>query len=105
MSDAELDAIEARADDVTPEPWEILALVAEVRRLRAQVAGHAERAGWQPIDTAPRDKELLLGWANDPDIMIGCCGYGQWGEVNRVGQIDAFDPQPTHWQPLPAPPP
>ena len=48
---------------------------------------------WQPIETAPRNKWLLL-WNEDA---------GYW-----VGQIainfDPGEPEATHWMPLPAPP-
>lgn len=65
---------------------------------------------WQPIDTAPRDRtRVLLGWLGNPRVALGFYGpkistygvnYGDaWGWGERWdGQ---FEPQPTHWQPLP----
>ena len=57
---------------------------------------------WQPIETAPKDQEILLasrrgrfdprGW----EIRIG-----QW-LINRFPFVGSG--QPTHWAPLPFPP-
>jgi len=65
---------------------------------------------WQPIETAPKDgatTPALLAWEGVAGIDIG------WLEEGRPsGGADAwfgshgtaFDPQPTHWMPLPEPP-
>lgn len=86
-------------------------------------------AGWQPIDTAPKDgSRILLGrnfgetsvviegwWQNEeddgPDYMGADGGFVDH-EFNRFMPGRSFgNPayrqsgcQPTHWQPLPSPP-
>ena len=61
-------------------------------------------SGWQPIETAPKDgTRVILGNPNNP--------YGEWpfmGEFDagkwRI-HIDGQTIDPTHWMPLPEPPP
>lgn len=69
--------------------------------------------GWQPIETAPRDKHLLLYGTQLP-----CEGINMAGPVHFTGYWDAIDEawcstgstwtgpfyEPTHWMPLPRPP-
>ena len=57
---------------------------------------------WQPIETAPLHEDLLL-WC-EGDILKGykltfgwCVGFDR--------EDDAIYVNPTHWQPLPTPPP
>lgn len=68
---------------------------------------------WQPIETAPRDKHVLLYGTMRENSQIGCSGpivfTGYWGEIDGAWCSTGttfggpfFDP--THWQPLPAPP-
>lgn len=76
-------------------------------------------AEWQPIETAPRDGtciwifggilegEISRGWANDEGTKAYCSGgHGlpEWILPDTVGyQVVCHDP--THWMPIPAPPP
>lgn len=68
----------------------------------------ADRAGWQPIETAPKDGTYILAWDGfgygvvcwDPDLA-GTEAPSQWALYNRFA-TDAL--VPTHWQPLPASP-
>jgi hypothetical protein len=56
--------------------------------------------GWRPIETAPKDgtRVLLHGhWAND---HIGDFRFGYWFTDDGT-QLN----HPTHWLPLPLPPP
>jgi hypothetical protein len=60
----------------------------------------ADRAAWQPIETAPRSGEVVLLWA--PDFDRPRTG---WTYANDPWQdIRDSNAEPTHWRPLPAPP-
>jgi hypothetical protein len=73
---------------------------------------------WQPIDTAPKDGTIVLGyfdnddetffmseimWIKSDEWFIGSAsaplGPSQWFSLLRQGIVI-----PTHWMPLPAPP-
>lgn len=68
----------------------------------------ALRAGWQPIETAPRDgTQVLATWGytwevNRPHVEV--CETGEEGIW--FYSYDGHSPQvpPTHWMPLPEPP-
>lgn len=57
---------------------------------------------WQPIETAPKDEEILI-FQPEPQY-IGkvhwCVGLPGWWHSNEV----PYTPQPTHWMPLPKEP-
>ena len=72
-------------------------------------AGLSERdAGWQPIEDAPRDGTMILGWCRSLGRHIVYWGaqpehnpHATWISATcRINHID----KPTHWRPLPAPP-
>jgi hypothetical protein len=57
---------------------------------------------WQPIETAPKDGTHLLGYAPEFEHQPICTieysvRYKNWWSIGNCCQ-------PTHWQPLPAPP-
>ena len=56
---------------------------------------------WLPIDSAPKDGTEVLGW--DPRlgvrVVFAIGGADDWVEVSECRSVN-----PTHWQPLPAPP-
>jgi hypothetical protein len=60
---------------------------------------------WQPIETAPRDRTLILCWATcvegPPDYCLS--SYRPSLGFNRY-DIDENLWSPTHWMPLPKPP-
>jgi hypothetical protein len=67
---------------------------------------------WQPISTAPKDKDILLscyypGWGYEPPsshVAIGFWGnsYGKGCWVNE-SHYPFESTTPTHWMPLPEP--
>lgn len=85
----------------------------EVLGLMGRVAETMMLAGWQPIETAPRDgTDILLGcatWAR-PELGQWSVATAYWstdggsyedGEVARTSdEVDS----PTHWRPLPCNP-
>lgn len=79
----------------------------------------AEAAAWQPIETAPKMKTILLFAVTDVDergvVRNWKMATGSWhtGYENTESytpwewnghQLRVFDIQPTHWYPLPQPP-
>lgn len=64
--------------------------------------GKRDAVRWQPIETAPINKDVLLycpyrGIANEERIELGCAV----SEHNSAGSIHSWA---THWMPLPQPP-
>lgn len=93
---------------------------------RVIAGAEAYLAGWQPIETAPKDGtpiDLWLGNDEDPHRRTDCywgrphheCGeYGSYCDNCPPDRDMWCDPlsggyeedlAPTHWMPLPAPPP
>lgn len=60
-------------------------------------------AGWQPIETAPDNTPVLVYW---PDPMGDIAEVMAKMEGEWTGTMTLINPHvnPTHWQPLPAPP-
>jgi hypothetical protein len=59
---------------------------------------------WEKIETAPKDKAILLGCQNHPQWVT--CGYWEnayWtdGSVASWGYQEVVKLNPTHWMPLP----
>lgn len=70
-----------------------------------------EQAGWQPIETAPKDETHILLWRpNGNSRHLPVIGfYSSWNRWWTTGEVDRFHDHvplwaPTHWMPLPAPP-
>ena len=61
---------------------------------------------WQPIETAPKDQEILVytrPWG--PIVASFSEEFGEWLSRMQVPvSIKEKDELPTHWQPLPAAP-
>jgi hypothetical protein len=78
-----------------------------------EVSDHSEMAvaGWQPIDTAPKDGTEILGYWHKPisywrTEFIAWQRRHFWDKPGTEGWFDRNDePFPaTHWMPLPPPP-
>lgn len=70
--------------------------------LAKMVADERRHAGspWRPIATAPKDGTAILGWwFNECMIVDWCVVVERWGSTHD-GE-DMFEPEPTHWMPLP----
>jgi hypothetical protein len=68
---------------------------------------------WQPIETAPKDKYILLycsrfgiirGKWSDEQYAKTPRPYWRHDKTDLYGIRDTRDDQPTHWMPLPNPP-
>jgi len=68
---------------------------------------------WQPIETAPKDGTPILIWqpdkaarfASDFDDLRYAIGYWRTDGRESWGNRNSSEVCPTHWQPLPLPPP
>ena len=63
---------------------------------------------WQPIETAPRDKRVLIWsgqemycahWSRNPMTRDVAWSVAEWGTEGEQALVKA-----THWMPLPEPP-
>jgi hypothetical protein len=65
----------------------------------------AERDGWQPIETAPKDgTEIVAHDAATGTSHVTCWIHGGWHDPDSHYYSEAPDFVPTHWRPLPKPP-
>lgn len=91
----------------------------DVRRFAADLEAYYKETrpadAWRPISEAEKDKDYegAAGWHSSPVqlAVIGrCLGEGFWHHswnywcYNGSDDSEIYDPQPTHWQPLPQPP-
>lgn len=66
-------------------------VIARVKALEAD-------KGWRPIETAPKDEDVLIAAAHIPEsVGRASCENGEWYKWPYLSQ-------PTHWMPLPEPP-
>lgn len=68
---------------------------------------HEQRGGvseWQPIETAPKNEVMFLGYIPHSSGGYICCFY--WNKKLKQWQnnIDGGCDMPTHWMPLPKAP-
>ena len=54
---------------------------------------------WQPLETAPQDKEVLGLWGNDYCILR--CSSGDWFADYEWKVYPSSSSSPCLWQPLP----
>ena len=71
---------------------------------QAAAAWNQHRA-WQSIETAPRDGTKFLAWDGDELLIAWWCDGGRWISDNLQQYHPGEYENPTHWQPLPSPPP
>lgn len=70
--------------------------------LRAALAecGAVIEQGWQPLDTAPRDRSpVQIAHEYDDGVSIGAFYNNGWWKILGGDFV-----KPTHWRPLPAGP-
>jgi hypothetical protein len=62
---------------------------------------------WQPIETAPKDADVLLLFAEGWGVQPGYWDEHRWlcVETQDLTGGSMGDSGPTHWMPLPDPPP
>ena len=77
----------------------------ELRRLRTLEArlDDSDANGWQPIETAPKNKPVIgFSQIDDHNVTRILC----WDEDDGgwFSQPGAYQYEPTHWRPLPVPP-
>lgn len=82
--------------------WKVIkAALAELAELRAE-------RKWRPIETAPRDGKIIIGFAvMDTDTGIWqqrLISWNQYHEEPHWVDWPKWSAQPTHWMSLPAPP-
>ncbi len=75
----------------------IKAMYEENKKLKERIAELEKGDGWQPIETAPKGKRIILTF-NFKDVYCGEYEDGLWLD----GDYEV--PTPTHWKPLPTPP-
>jgi len=85
--------------------------VAIIAAIRAGAASLRSEAGlaWQPIETAPKDVEVLVfdEGVITISLWIDEDGEGDDGRLKgwwEQSSNSLIDPPPTHWMPLPDPP-
>lgn len=61
----------------------------------------AEARKWESIESAPVEQDILIGTVGVPMIWSAYQVDGAW---YMPGDDASFQVDPTHWQPLPAPP-
>lgn len=92
-----------------PDIGDVLAeKMASLMRTAADTLDAKEAGGWQPIETAPKapvdspECWLILGWWPSGVVETVYWGSGGWWPANFDSDVPWSEP--THWQPLPAPP-
>lgn len=58
---------------------------------------------WLPIETAPKDQQVLLGRAGEPGMVVGVID-SEVPDMLWTGGDFVPDHGATHWMPLPSPP-
>ena len=107
-----LDTVQRRSHTATPgnvvvELGGIREAEAYLDRVNAALTGQPQ-SGWRPIETAPHEEVVLLGWWQSDwlgnDDWVSEVDHASFGW--RRGSISSrsYHGRATHWQPLPPPP-
>ena len=96
-------------DDIeTPEEWNGETRGGRPARKVPQARSEQASQQWMPIETAPKDLVILLGYEPQPRLEGSRRVYeGRWHEAtNKWGSVNGFivHDEATHWMDLPAPP-
>jgi hypothetical protein len=76
-----------------------------VRCICAEIEEATKKATeWQPIETAPTDGTVVLGWSKRHGVVIGPVANYKRREMPLPYIAGYKWCQPSHWQPLPSPP-
>jgi hypothetical protein len=59
---------------------------------------------WRPIETAPLNEEVFLGWFDMDGDWVSEVGEGSWGWRNEKANNISSHGYATHWMLLPTPP-
>lgn len=94
------------ASDAEDEAWKFYRSPKGENKAALRAQGQDERAGWQPIETAPRDGTEFIMF----DANVNTATVGHW--MTDVAWMGRSRPKPqwfplanpTHWQQLPTPP-
>lgn len=94
------------------EHYEIARLHRDIASIEAiQASSSPQPNGWQPIETAPKDRRIFLGawFVNNPSRWLE--DIGRHETTGGVGEPLKHEwnwrwagSQPTYWMPLPPPP-
>ena len=111
------DVVQASADlrkliiksgmEAQPERVIRAAMMDNATAIRAALLPFDPSAGWLPIASVPRDESMVFVDAPDMDCGVTIAYYKRTGGAHLGLNGKPFMPhaaQPTHWQPLPAPP-
>jgi hypothetical protein len=73
-----------------------------------EAAEREDNGGWQPIETAPYEVNVLTFWGGNemrnPKIIVNTKNGGLTLGRRDLWWCSLPDQQPTHWMPLPAAP-
>ena len=95
----------------------------EAATLARLLREEADSQEWQPIETAPKNRKLIVGYRNRlgnwrsvmacyylPDTLESDTNESGWAEEGWYEETEAYeylqpcDEEPTYWRPLPPPP-
>lgn len=93
-----VESLPAQFDRYARQYWSSAELVAIFKVAAAALRHLSARDEWQPIETAPRDRDIFAGYFKDGKFKADLTYWnnGHWWQMTQN--------IPTHWRPLPPPP-